>query len=249
MKDMTAPSLPSAPVSLPAWHGQFKQKLLAFVSLLALSVVFSVLKPDAFLTQENILGILQSTTVIAVLAIASTFVIITGGIDLSVGVLMTFCAVMAGVMLVQWGWPLYLGILGALAVGAVAGALSGLAITRLKVPPFIATLGMMMLLKGGSLIITDTRPIYFNDVEGFDLISFGSAASFLVPGLPIPNGVLIMFLLALLSAVVLNKTALGRYALPWAATKKRFVCQGWMWIAGRCPSMPLQAAFVVWRVC
>ncbi|MEP6972364.1 MAG: ABC transporter permease, partial [Betaproteobacteria bacterium] len=81
--------------------GQAKQRLLAFASLIALLVVFTVLSPDAFMTQQNIIGILQSTTVIGVLAIASTFVIITGGIDLSVGVLMTFCAVMAGVFMVN----------------------------------------------------------------------------------------------------------------------------------------------------
>ena len=220
MKEITDAPNPSTALNLQAWGGQFKQKLLAFVSLVVLVVVFAWLKPDAFLTQENILGILQSTTVIAVLAIASTFVIVTGGIDLSVGVLMTFCAVMAGVMLVHWGWPLYLGIVGALGVGAAAGALSGWAITRLKVPPFIATLGMMMLLKGGSLIITDTRPIYFNDVAGFDLISFGSAASALLAGWPLPNGVLIMFLLAWFSAAVLNKTALGRYAFAMGSNEE-----------------------------
>ena len=94
----------------PSWlariaGGQAKQKLLAFASLMALIVVFTVLKPDAFMTQDNIIGILQSTTVIGVLAIASTFIIITSGIDLSVGVLMTFCAVMAGVFMVNLGMP------------------------------------------------------------------------------------------------------------------------------------------------
>ena len=81
--------------------GQAKQKLLAFASLLALILIFTALKPDAFMTQDNIIGILQSTTVIGVLAIASTFIIITSGIDLSVGVLMTFCAVMVKQVVVE----------------------------------------------------------------------------------------------------------------------------------------------------
>ena len=191
--------------------GQAKQKLLAFASLIALIAIFTALKPDAFMTRDNIIGILQSTTVIGVLAIASTFIIITSGIDLSVGVLMTFCAVMAGVFLVNLGMPLPLGIVCALAMGALAGCISGLAITKLKVPPFIATLGMMMLLKGASLIITNTRPIYFNDVSGFDQIALGSLIGEVIPSLPIPNGVLILFLVAIVCAVVLNKTALGRY--------------------------------------
>jgi ribose transport system permease protein len=200
--------------------GQAKQKLLAFASLIALMVVFSILKPDAFMTDDNIIGILQSTTVIGVLAIASTFIIITSGIDLSVGVLMTFCAVMGGVLMVNLGLPLPLGVLGAIGVGALCGTASGLAITKLKVPPFIATLGMMMLLKGASLIITGTRPIYFNDVPGFDQISLGSLIGMVLPGFAIPNGVLILFLVAVISAIVLNKTALGRYTFALGSNEE-----------------------------
>jgi ribose transport system permease protein len=200
--------------------GQAKQKLLAFASLIALMVVFSILKPDAFMTDDNIIGILQSTTVIGVLAIASTFIIITSGIDLSVGVLMTFCAVMGGVLMVNLGLPLPLGVLGAIGVGALCGTASGLAITKLKVPPFIATLGMMMLLKGASLIITGTRPIYFNDVPGFDQISLGSLIGMVFPGFAIPNGVLILFLVAVISAIVLNKTALGRYTFALGSNEE-----------------------------
>jgi ribose transport system permease protein len=208
----------NTPAAAP--NSQAKQKLLAFASLIALILIFSVLKPDAFFTTDNIIGILQSTTVIGVLAIASTFIIITSGIDLSVGVLMTFCAVMAGVFMVNLGLPMWVGVPGAVLVGALCGTVSGLAITKLRVPPFIATLGMMMLLKGSSLIITKTRPIYFNDVEGFDTISLGSALSDLVPGLPIPNGVLIMFIVAIVCAVILNKTALGRYTFALGSNEE-----------------------------
>jgi ribose transport system permease protein len=209
----------------PSWlarltGGQAKQKFLAFASLIALILVFTVLKPDAFMTQDNIIGILQSTTVIGVLAIASTFIIITSGIDLSVGVLMTFCAVMAGVFMVNWGMPMPLGVVCALGMGALTGCVSGLAITKLKVPPFIATLGMMMLLKGLSLLITQTRPIYFSDIEGFDQISLGSLIGDVIPSLPIPNGVLILFIVAVVCAVVLNKTALGRYTFALGSNEE-----------------------------
>jgi ribose transport system permease protein len=200
--------------------GQAKQKLLAFASLIALILIFTALKPEAFMTQDNIIGILQSTTVIGVLAIASTFIIITSGIDLSVGVLMTFCAVMGGVFLVNLGWPLPLGVLGAVVVGALTGGVSGLVITRLKVPPFIATLGMMMLLKGLSLLITNARPIYFNDIEGFDQIALGSIMGDIFPALIIPNGVLIMFGMAIVCAVILNRTALGRYTFALGSNEE-----------------------------
>ncbi len=210
----------SAPTAPSQVDSQAKQKLLAFASLIALIVIFSVLKPDAFFTSDNIIGILQSTTVIGVLAIASTFIIITSGIDLSVGVLMTFCAVTAGVLMVNLGLPLWVGVPGAIGVGALCGMVSGLAITKLRVPPFIATLGMMMLLKGASLIITKTRPIYFNDVEGFDAISLGSVLGDILPFLPIPNAVLIMFIVAVLSAVILNTTALGRYTFALGSNEE-----------------------------
>lgn len=188
-----------------------RQKMLAFLSLVVLITVFGALRPDAFLTQDNMMSILMATAVNGVLAIACTFVIITAGIDLSVGVLMTFCAVIGGVVMVNLGWPLWAGIPMTLATGAFCGMLSGLAITKLRVAPFIATLGMMMILRGLSLIITGTRPIYFSDVEGFDLITNGSLIGEVFPSLPIPNAVLILFVLAAVCAFVLNRTVLGRY--------------------------------------
>ena len=82
-----------------------RQKLLAFASLFGSMIFFSFASPS-FMQTDNIVGILQATAVNGVLAIACTFVIITGGIDLSVGTLMTFCAVMAGVFLTYWGLPI-----------------------------------------------------------------------------------------------------------------------------------------------
>ena len=103
-----------------------RQKLLAFASLIVLMVFFSFASPS-FLQTDNMVGILQATAVNGVLAIACTFVIITGGIDLSVGTLMTFCAVMAGVFLTYWGLPLPVGIVAAIVSGALCGFVSGIA--------------------------------------------------------------------------------------------------------------------------
>src|SRR5690606_14475269 len=123
--------------------------------LLALLVVFSLASPN-FMQTPNILAILQATSVNGVLAIAATLVIITGGIDLSVGTLMTFCAVVTGVVLTNLGMPLPIGILAALLTGMASGIISGFTIAKLKVPPFIATLGMMLILKGLSLVVSGT---------------------------------------------------------------------------------------------
>ncbi len=187
-----------------------RHKVLAFTSLVLLLIFFSFASP-AFAQMDNILGILQATAVNGVLAVASTLVIISAGIDLSVGTLMTFCAVMCGVFLTYWHLPMWTGVLAAIGTGALSGAITGSLIARLKIPPFIATLGMMWLLKGLSLIVSGVQPIYFNDTENFYMISQASVVSYVLPSVPIPNGVLILFVIAVVAAFVLNRTLLGRY--------------------------------------
>lgn len=195
------------------------QKVLAFASLVVLMIVFSIASPNFFQT-SNILAILQATSVNGVLAIAATLVIITGGIDLSVGTLMTFCAVMTGVVLTNLGMPLPLGVFTAIATGAFAGFLSGTLVAKMKIPPFIATLGLMLILKGLSLVVSGTRPIYFNDTPGFDQISRGSIIGELIPSVPVPNGVLILFLVAGVASYILSRTVLGRYCFALGSNEE-----------------------------
>lgn len=194
-------------------------RLLAFSGLIALLVVFSLASPN-FMQTQNVLAILQATSVNGVLAIAATLVIITGGIDLSVGTLMTFCAVISGVVLTYFGMPLPLGVLGAVLAGICCGLVSGTIIAKLKVPPFIATLGMMLILKGLSLVISGTRPIYFNGTPGFNQIAQGSLIGSLIPAIPVPNGVLILFTVAIVISFVLSKTALGRYTFALGSNEE-----------------------------
>ena len=212
---MTA--LPAAKPRLLA--GGAQQKILAFASLIVLLVFFSLASPN-FLQTANILAILQATSVNGVLAIAATVVIITGGIDLSVGTLMTFTAVIAGVVLTFLGLAMPFGIVAAIAAGAACGFVSGSLIARMKIPPFIATLGMMLILKGLSLVISGTKPIYFNDTPSFPLLSTGSLIGAVVPGLPVPNGVVILFVLALAISWVLNRTTLGRYCFALGSNEE-----------------------------
>jgi len=207
------------------FHPVTRQKLLAFASLLVLLVFFSCANGN-FLQIDNLVSILQSTAVNGVLAIACTFVIITAGIDLSVGTMMTFCAVMAGVALTYMGLPLYVGIAAAIFFGAVCGWTSGMLIAKLKIPPFIATLGMMMLLKGLSLVISGTKPIYFNDTPSFSMISQDSLIGDLIPAVPIPNAVLILFLVAAAAAIILNKTAFGRYTFALGSNEEALRLSG-----------------------
>ncbi|WP_020681208.1 ABC transporter permease [Marinobacterium rhizophilum] len=214
----STPGKPKSPLSRLIEMGTH-QRLLAFASLIVLLIGFSLVSPN-FMQTSNMIAILQATSVNGVLAIAATLVIITGGIDLSVGTLMTFTAVMAGVVLTYAGMPLPLGVAAAIATGALCGLCSGTFVAKMKIPPFIATLGMMLILKGLSLVISGTRPIYFNDTPGFDLISRGSLIGEIIPALPIPNGVLILFLVAAAASYILGRTVLGRYAFALGSNEE-----------------------------
>ncbi|ACX66119.1 MULTISPECIES: ABC transporter permease [Bacillales] len=186
------------------------QQVLALASLVVL-VLFFTFSSSNFFQFSNIVGILLSTAVIGVLALGSTFVIITGGIDLSVGTVMTLSGVMTGVCITFWGLPVPVGILGGILTGALCGLLSGTAVAKMKIPPFIATLAMMMIAKGLALIISGAKPVYFNDAESFAEVSQGSVLGWLVPGLDIPNAVVIFFIAAILGYLILSKTIIGRY--------------------------------------
>jgi len=169
-----------------------------------LVIVFS-LSSSNFFQFSNLVGILVSTAVIGVLALGATFVIITGGIDLALGTVMTFSSVMVGVIITFWGLPVPLGIVGGILAGALCGFISGLMVAKMNIPPFIATLAIMMVTKGLSLVITGAKPIYFNDDPIFAKIAMGK----MIPG--IPNTIVIFLLLGMIASIILSKTIIGRY--------------------------------------
>jgi ribose transport system permease protein len=190
------------------WQDRIKRQIqqsLAFGALILLFGFFSFASPN-FLTWSNISGILLSTAVIGILALGTTFVIITAGIDLSIGTGMTLSAVMTGLLIVNFGFPVWLGIIGGILTGALIGFINGFNVAILGLPPFIATLAMMLMAQGLSLILSGVRPIYFsNAAPQFKQIAIGS----LIPGLP--NAVLITGAVAMFGAFILSKTILGRY--------------------------------------
>jgi len=195
------------------------QRLLAFGALILIIVVFSLASPN-FLQFDNVVGILLATTVTGVLALGVTFVIITGGIDLSIGTVMTLSAVMTAIFLTEWHLPIPLGIVAGLATGALAGLVNGIFIAKLKIPSFIATLGMLNVAKGLALVISGLRPIYFNDTPAFNQAAMGSVVSAVVPGLDVPNIVLVFFGAAILASLVLSKTILGRYTFALGSNEE-----------------------------
>lgn len=188
------------------WRGVLGQRIqqsLAFGSLIALVVFFTLASPN-FLTVSNVTSILLQTAVVGILAVGTTFVIITGGIDLSIGTGMTLCAVVTGLLLTDAGLPLAVGVAGGIAMGALIGLINGFNVAYLGLPPFIATLGMMMIAQGLALVLSGVRPIYLSSIPGFTAIAQGQ----LIPR--VPNAVLILFLLALVGGIILTKTVIGR---------------------------------------
>ena len=185
------------------FNSKATQTVLAFASLILLIVIFSILSPN-FATYSNMNTILLATAVNGILAVGITFIIITGGIDLSIGTVMTFCSVMCAVFIANLGFPIFVGLLAAVIVGALCGFINGTLIAKLKLPAFIATLGMMNVTRGLNLIISGTKPVYLTDAKGFSDIAIKMT-------LGIPNGVLIFFMAAIIAAFILNKTIMGRY--------------------------------------
>jgi ribose transport system permease protein len=203
----------------PLIRSDAMQRVLAFGALIGLFIIFTLASPN-FLQFDNITGILLATAVNGVLALGVTFVIITAGIDLSVGTVMTLAAVMTGVFITIWGLPVPLGVLAGMATGALAGLLNGVIIARMKIPPFIATLGVLYVAKGLALVISGLKPIYFNDAPVFNTVVMGSVLGAIIPGFDIPNMVLIFFAAAIIASLILTKTVLGRYAFALGSNEE-----------------------------
>lgn len=164
-----------------------------------------------FLLKSNLLNVASQIAVIAIIAIGMTMVILTAGIDLSVGSLIALSAVVTTWTIARMGGVeaslpiVLLGALGGLLAGAVTGALSGLVITRFRVPPFIATLAMMQVGSGLAYLISRGRPIH-ELPDGFETLGRGAD-----PLLGIPHAVTLMVVLYVGAWVLLERTVLGRY--------------------------------------
>lgn len=171
------------------------------IGLILISVVFASLSPT-FLTAPNLLNVLQQSSINACIALGMTLVIISGGIDLSVGPVAALTAILGAAMLVA-GVPIPLAILGALVAGATCGLVNGALIAWGGLQPFIVTLGGLSLYRALALIYTGGQPI-FGLPDGFRALTNGTLAGF-------PTPVIIVAVLAVAAWVILNKTPLGEY--------------------------------------
>lgn len=196
-----------------ASHARQFGTLLVFVVLCA---VLTILTPH-FLTVSNLLNVAQQTSINAVIAVGLTYVIISAGIDLSVGSIVAFSGVvMAGAL--QAGWPVGAAVLTGLAVGTGCGVVNGVLIAFGRLPPFIATLGMMSVARGLGLLYTDGRP-----VSGFD-DSFRWLANGELAGIPLP--VIIMLAVYGVAHFVLRRTKFGRYVFAIGGNEEASLLSG-----------------------
>ncbi len=177
------------------------RELGTLVGLVALVALLSVLTPH-FLSVSNLLNVMEQTSINAVIAVGMTFVILSGGIDLSVGSLLALSGVVLASAL-QAGWPAPAASLAGLAVGGASGFVNGLLITRGRLPAFIATLGMMSIARGAALVFTSGRPI-----SGF-AASFRQLSTARVLGVPAP--VVLTIVVYALGHFLLTRTRFGRY--------------------------------------
>jgi ribose transport system permease protein len=173
------------------------------IGLIAIVVIFGLLAPD-FLSQRNLLNILQQSSINACLALGMTLVIISGGIDLSVGPTAAIAAVITATMLVA-GVPIPLAILAGLGIGVVCGLVNGVLVAYVGLQPFIVTLGTLSTYRAIALIYTGGNPV-LGVPQGFRALFNGSLAG-------IPNSVVMVAVIALLAWVLLKKTPLGEYLL------------------------------------
>ena len=172
-----------------------------FVATAVIFAFFGILNPG-FFTVDNLREIAVSSSVDALLGIGSVFVIITAGIDLSIGSVASLAGVVSATLMVQLGVPPVPSLVAGLMLGFVAGVINGLLITKLKLPPFIATLGTMSAYQGLAYVVTGGVPVYNVPKEFISILSGG------IDGVPSP--VIVVIVVGILSWFILRRTVFGQ---------------------------------------
>ncbi|PGT83857.1 MULTISPECIES: ABC transporter permease subunit [Bacillaceae] len=194
------------------------QKLGPLVGLLIITIILSIVSPN-FMTVDNILNVLRQVSINALIAFGMTFVILTGGIDLSVGSILALASAVTASMLASGMDPI-LAILVGLLAGAIMGAINGFIITKGKVAPFIATLATMTVFRGLTLVYTDGRPITgLSSSELFVLMGKGY-----VGWVPVP--VIWMLITYAILYFILKKTTFGRRVYAIGGNEEAAILSG-----------------------
>lgn len=191
---------------------------LVLLGVLLIEVIVFGARTDYFLSSANLFEIARFTTALGLIALALTPVIVTGGIDLSVGSMMGLAAVCFGVMWQDWNWPIPIAMVGTLAVGAAGGSLNALLIARMGVPPLIVTLGSLALFRGIAEGITGGAASYSGFPAAFHYLGQGYIGSI------VPAQVPLLVLAVAAYAVLLHRSIIGRtlYAIGFNAAGARY---------------------------
>ncbi|RKX78567.1 MAG: ABC transporter permease [Spirochaetes bacterium] len=195
------------------------QKFLAPAALVILYIFFGIFGRN-FFSFTSLVNILDASYYIGFIAIGVTFVIITGGIDLSVGTVMMAAAIIGGTAYKSWGWPMWLSLIVIMVVATAFGYFNGILVSRLRLPPFIATLGTMMISMGVGSIVSNVRSATYptrSEADGW----FKSIFKYLGDdGLTIPTGFIVLFITAMIAFLILTKTKMGRYIFAVGSNKE-----------------------------
>ncbi|NPV53931.1 MAG: ABC transporter permease [Firmicutes bacterium] len=188
--------------SFTQFRQAFSSQLSSILALIGLSVILSFLSPH-FLTSGNLLTVLLQSSINSILAVGETFIILTGGIDLSVGSVVAFSSAIMGELVVNYGLNPYLGILLGLVLGTLTGLLHGVIITKIGIPPFIVTLGAMSIWRGLALQLTGGTHTY-----GLPSVILWLGQGYIGP-VPVPF--VVALAVYVVSWFILDRTQLGLY--------------------------------------
>lgn len=204
---------------------QFKENslkwMLAPAALVILYVFFGIFGRN-FFSYPSLVNIIDAAYYIGFISVGVTFVIITGGIDLSVGTIMMSGAIIGGTTYKVWGWPIGLSLLLIIVVCTIYGYFNGVMVSRVGMPPFIVTLGTMMISMGIGSIVSNVRSATFPtrthpDGDGW----FKSFFKYInEDGLTIPTGAFLLLLVVIVSHIILTQTKMGRYIYAIGSNKE-----------------------------
>jgi ribose transport system permease protein len=205
--------------ALPARRGRDRivlQRLLPFLSLIVLFIALAIASPH-FLTNTNLSSVARQTAVINIMALGMTMIIITGGIDLSVGAILAMGGLL-GTMAMEKGFGIPAGIFVGIATGFLCGLANGVMITQLRIAPFIVTLGTLGIFRGTALIISNGLPVH-RIPQQFSFLGEGNL-------LGVPFVLWILVACGLATHVVLEHTRLGRYTFAIGSNREASVYAG-----------------------
>jgi ribose transport system permease protein len=192
------------------------QRLLPFLSLIILFITLTIASPN-FFTSTNLSSVVRQTAVINIMALGMTMIIITGGIDLSVGAILAMGGLL-GTMGMEKGFSIPAGVLAGIITGLGCGLANGLMITRLRIQPFIVTLGTLGIFRGTTLIISNGLPVH-RIPQQFSYLGEGNL-------LGVPFVLWILVVCAVLTHVVLEHTRLGRYTYAIGSNREAAIYAG-----------------------